>query len=231
VASGAKTYCKFSSETVRRIDSLEESYAKQLSHHMASLCLWANSNRVRHRILIDFLANAKAKLCLDFATHIYHMLRQTDGSQRAKLWSKWIKGYWEERLVGRPTPLSAEEVAVMATWCPVLGNKFPDAVNLLCKSIPCAKHDLFFGYDILNENLADQYPIDVARYLAHILAHDTTEYPIVDNLLEIVNVLAKNNDTHTILESISDILAHKGYMDEAEAIQATLSVAVTTVAT
>ena len=51
-------------------------------------------------------------------------------SDKQKLWHRSLKDYWQNRLYGKPTPLTPNEAGLMLDWLPEFNTEFLDAVNL-----------------------------------------------------------------------------------------------------
>ena len=50
------------------------------------------------------------------------------------LWLRWLKRYWNDRLIRKPAALASQEVTEMALWPLHLHGKFVEAVELLKRS-------------------------------------------------------------------------------------------------
>lgn len=53
---------------------------------------------------------------VDFARSLGQALRDVAPDDMAAFWKRWMHQYWQERLKGRPLPLTAEENAAMVAW-------------------------------------------------------------------------------------------------------------------
>lgn len=53
-------------------------------------------------------------------TAIQHRLRQADPVQQKDWWSRWLKDYWQDRILGAPRPLSNTEANELISWAPYL---------------------------------------------------------------------------------------------------------------
>ena len=49
-------------------------------------------------------------------------------------WSKWMRRYWEDRLVSVPVAITPEEASAMAEWPVLLGDGYSEAADLAAKS-------------------------------------------------------------------------------------------------
>ena len=65
-----------------------------------------------------------------FALKVTKCLEHMDDSEKQELWKRWLKEYWQDRLNGKPAPLTPNESHLMLDWLPELNTEFPEAVNL-----------------------------------------------------------------------------------------------------
>lgn len=49
-------------------------------------------------------------------------------------WSKWMRRYWENRLVSIPVAITPEETSAMAEWPVLLGERYSEAADLVLQS-------------------------------------------------------------------------------------------------
>jgi hypothetical protein len=65
-----------------------------------------------------------------FTWQVGKYLQHMNDSESQELWQRWLKDYWQNRLNGKPAPLSAKEAEFMLEWLPELNTAFPEAVDL-----------------------------------------------------------------------------------------------------
>jgi Domain of unknown function (DUF4020) len=51
-----------------------------------------------------------------WAKHITRYLRELSIESRMAVWNRWMHEYWEQRVMGLPRPLDADEYAEMLKW-------------------------------------------------------------------------------------------------------------------
>ncbi len=78
----------------------------------------------------DFLTTLSNEERANWARQLELVLRGVPDEGRAQIWKRWINGYWDDRLHGRPCPLAAEEAGAMLDWAFLVGAAFPEAVAL-----------------------------------------------------------------------------------------------------
>jgi hypothetical protein len=82
--------------------------------------------------LQSFLLALSPKLRANFAAALGRSIRDIAADSARKLWRQWMHTYWQERLNGRPVPLTAEENGEMAAWLwPLPADEFAAGVSLL----------------------------------------------------------------------------------------------------
>jgi hypothetical protein len=76
------------------------------------------------------LDGATDELKVKFSLALGNAIQHIPETELQSHWNDWIKDYWSNRNLGRPSPLSAREAGVMAGWLPSIGPVFCDAVPL-----------------------------------------------------------------------------------------------------
>jgi hypothetical protein len=82
-------------------------------------------------------------------------------------WTRWIRQYWEDRLLSIPVQLSTDEAAAMAGWIPFLTDSFEAGAQLVMKH-----PGRFRQHDNVLRNLehhVDSSPDTCARVIGHLL--------------------------------------------------------------
>ena len=103
-----------------------------------------------------------------FARQMEHRLRLLEETGQKEWWTTWLKEYWENRLIGVPTPLDTEEIETMLEWVAHLPGVFPDAVSLAVRmrKVPLARSMTL--HRIGESGLIDEHPNDLAKLLIHL---------------------------------------------------------------
>ena len=95
-------------------------------------------------------------------------LKHMDDSEKQELWQRWLKDYWQDRLNGKPAPLTPDEANLMLDWLPELNTKFPEAVDLAINMPPPSlKHARIFACLVTNETWQN-HPEAVAKLLLYL---------------------------------------------------------------
>ncbi len=132
--------------------------------------------------------NAEARRL--FAERIGHILRASDEIKQREMWDAWLKGYWQNRLLGRPVPLDNAEIEVMLEWTSYLTATYPEAIKLAVQMRPIQLQHGIMLHELANSTLPTEYPEAVAKLLIHIgkvpqnlwLWHGIKE--VIDKLLQ-----------------------------------------------
>ncbi len=144
-----------------------------------------------------------------FACQIDYLLRGMNADQQKDLWNRWIKGYWEKRLIGLPQPLIPEEIAEMAEWAPRLDIVFEEAVELAVQ-MPAAEFEhSSVIYDLRKSDLVNQYPEATAKLLVYLLKAQCPVY-FWHGLPEIMKKLNRAKVSPDLLQELEILLAAKG---------------------
>ena len=103
-----------------------------------------------------------------FALKVTKCLKRMDDSEKQELWQRWLKDYWQDRLHGKPAPLTPDEANLMLDWLPELNTKFPEAVDLAINMPPPSlKHTRIFACLVTNETWQN-HPEAVAKLLFYL---------------------------------------------------------------
>ena len=105
----------------------------------------------------------------NFASNIRKYRGQMQSPFKDALWKRWLKAYWEDRRQGLLKPLDDHgEIQIMLEWIPMLGDNFPDAVDL-ASSLPAVelKHSRVL-HELGSSELIDIFPVEVAKLLIYL---------------------------------------------------------------
>ena len=107
-----------------------------------------------------------------FARHMEYLLRGLDEERQKEWWQRWLRQYWENRVLGTPVPLEPVEVKHMLDWLPHLPATFPEAVRLAVR-MPKARFEYsHLTYALKDSPLAEQYPDAMAQLIIFVLSCD-----------------------------------------------------------
>ena len=118
--------------------------------------------------ITKLLTRGGAEARHQFAMEISGHLRPLDAARQEKVWSTWLKGYWENRLLGVPVQLDDTEIDRMLYWTTLLSSIFPEAVDLAIQ-MPSVQlqHGIVIS-QIGEGDLVGKYPEAAAKLLIHL---------------------------------------------------------------
>ena len=104
------------------------------------------------------------KTRLHFAGAVGDKLIGMAGNERRGWWRRWLKRYWEGRLLGVPVALDSSETEPMLEWLPFLGMDFPEAVELAIQMpvAPVLRGTLIYS---LHKRKLSRHGVAMARLL------------------------------------------------------------------
>ena len=111
---------------------------------------------------------------LQFVLKIGHILGSLEQTELSQWWATWMKGYWENRLVGVPAKLDETEIVNMIVWAFQMGELFPQAVELAARmpSVPSNRALVFMSFD-KSDKVLSSYPCDAAKLLIFLGSSDS----------------------------------------------------------
>ena len=118
--------------------------------------------------ITKLLTYGDAEIRHQFAMGISHRLRFLDDTRQKEWWTIWLKGYWENRLLGVPAQLDDIEIGTMIEWTTLLPAVYPKAVDLAVqvRAVPLQGRTVI--HLIGKDDLVNQYPGAVAKLLIHL---------------------------------------------------------------
>ena len=174
------TYCR--QMTPQTAELLKEPFLKAVEHvnrdlagsrqerfitRYVGLLVWFASDPADEwitKLLTHCDSEARHRIAMEISSH----LRSADAGRQKTWWSTWLKGYWENRLLGVPVQLDDAEIDSMLYWTTLLSAVFPEAVDLAIQMRAVQLQHGIVIFQIEEGNLVDQYPESVAKLLIHL---------------------------------------------------------------
>ena len=103
-----------------------------------------------------------------FANRVWHGLSAMNEAQQLDWWERWLKDYWESRLLNIPAPLSNVETARMIDWTICFSEIFPEAVELAVRTPIISLKRGMLIHTIKESDLPGRFPKQVAKLLIHV---------------------------------------------------------------
>ena len=154
-------------------------------------------------------SNGDSRDCHMFTWEIGRILENMADAQKVELWNRWLMQYWQNRLSGIPKPLEQKEVQELLRWPKDLAIVFPDAVSLAIRMPPTSVGHWRVGKDILNTELAEEYPSECAQLLEFVDGAETDWWNWYE-INSVIDVLIEAPLEDSLLGKIEDIRARRG---------------------
>lgn len=145
-----------------------------------------------------------------FAHDVTNHLRGLEDAKQTEWWTRWLREYWSNRLVGVPEPLDEAEVEIMLGWMPHLTAVFDEATDLAIQmpKLP-VKHALLF-HELDERELATKFPESTAKLVLHF-----SELPMPSYLLhridKVTNALFQSERLpESTRKKLAEMLTKKG---------------------
>ena len=139
-----------------------------------------------------------------FAEEIERHLRFLEESTQKQWWDTWLKGYWENRVTGIPTPLDGEEIETMIEWTTSLTAVYPEAVELAIQMPAVSMRRSILVRQLRDSDIPVKHPESVAKLLIHTGKEDHSYFMWHGARLIIEQLLQSplDEDTKTGLQEI-----------------------------
>jgi hypothetical protein len=190
------------------IERENEEICRLFCGHLAGIAVYASIHPLKHGWLSRFVATIRPETRALWTGEFGMVIGQLDDSAKVHLWQRWLKAYWQERLQGRPVPLTPAETAQIFDWTLHLGPVIPDVVELVCVSpYPELGHSTAY-YGISESPLLRQYPDAFAKLLVYLTGgergraiYDLPQlYSAVEQLVE---VIPQNPQLRTLCDELA----------------------------
>ena len=138
----------------------------------------------------SFFANSDGDDRYSFAWEIGRILENLADPQKVELWDRWLKQYWQNRLVGKPAPLKQKEIEEMIRWPRDLTVVFDQAVELTVAMQSTTFQHLGISRFIVDKDLAQRFPDGAAKLIDYLDKSETSPWdwydtqPVFDALLQ-----------------------------------------------
>lgn len=193
-----------------RLKSELKDFRERFAEHVADICILSGRAIAYGRWLNQFLRKVETVDRKHLASAIGRTLSNSDQASNKRVWQAWLDIYWSNRLLGKPVPLEADELSEMIDWAPHLQEVFPEVVKQITKAKIRVSVDDFIYHLILENKIADRYPVDTAKLMLHLA--EFSDKPVYDigNTPKMLEKLVGIPETYGILIKVADKLAAKG---------------------
>ena len=139
-----------------------------------------------------------------FALTVTKYLQHMSDGEKLELWRRWLRDYWQNRLYGRPAPLTANEANLMLDWLPELNTEFPEAVSLAIQMpLPSLQHTRILAC-LVTDKTWEYHPDSVAKLLIYLWkCNIPTHY--IDTVPKIIAPLLESDISPERKQKLEDI--------------------------
>ncbi len=158
-------------QAASHLDEFNDDHRGPILGHLAGIALTSERDPMvwLPGVIVDLTDEERSK----FADKIADILDDLPSEAVEHQWSRWMREYWNERLMSIPTQLSIDECSAMAGWIPFLTGSFESGAQLVTRRPGrFREHD-----DVLRhlERNVDHSPDACARVIGHLMRR--TEQP------------------------------------------------------
>ena len=139
-----------------------------------------------------------------FALKVRKCLQHMNDGEKQELWRRWLRDCWQNRLYGRPAPLTASEANLMLEWLPELNTEFPEAVSLAIQMpLPSLQHTRVLACLVANK-IWQNHPEAVGELLIYLWkCNIPTHY--IDTVPKIIAPLLESNISSELRQKLENI--------------------------
>lgn len=116
-----------------------------------------------------FFENSNEEWKRRFAFAVKSRLADMNSESNRRLWERWLKLYWKNRLQGVPAPLNPHEISSMLHWLPRFEEDFPEAVDFAVKMQKTTFEIGLILNGIEESNLWQKHPEATAKLLIYLM--------------------------------------------------------------
>ena len=169
-------------QMIARAASESDNIRRATIMQITVLALYRLPDPLSNGWLPNVIRTLEEKELIALAAEIDHALSNADALPVEGIWARWLKRYWEERILGRPKPFTLDEARHIGCWALSSGRHFPEAVKLVAALQPRPRLEhVGFLSRIDSKGLAQKYPAATADLLLvyfsapdlHVYADDT----------------------------------------------------------
>jgi len=162
----------------------------------------------------DFIVGLSEDQRVSWANQMELVLRDAPPDRKVQIWGRWMRDYWQNRVIGKPCALSREEAAEMVNWALAMAPVFGEAVDLLTQG---PRPDPKLGtviYVLENERseAVDQHPDAVLRLVEWLLEGGIDQWTLSKEIETFLLKLPRRKFLLPRLINICQRLAALGYI-------------------
>lgn len=181
------------------IDVFSDELRRQLCMHLAAVAISSEVDPLSW--VHKFTAAVDVAHRVEWINQVEWILKERPVAAVERLWQRWMRQYWQDRLASIPVELHAEEATALAAWAAYLIESIADGVNLATtRPAGFSEHTDVLG-DIY-ENRLHRAPAEFATLIAHLMRGTLAPFWRCHELARIVPALRN----HAALADINAIV-------------------------
>ena len=146
----------------------------------------------------------------EFAWAMGDILASAEDVRRREWWDRWIRRYWENRLLGIPFPLETVEIQAMIGWLPKIGALFPEAMELAVRMEPAPFENSFIIHQLYQGDWWSMYPDATAKLVIWIAETNSPSWTWHEGK-ELITELLKCDLHEDLKDRLKEIPARLGW--------------------
>jgi hypothetical protein len=178
--------------------------------HIAAIAYSCLVEMNRGDWLAEFLVPLSDAQRANWARQLDVQLRGAPEHHKSLVWQRWMRDYWYDRIHGRPCELGIREAEQMLDWVFVVGEAFPEAVDLVVQGPKVRKLDTVV-YLLEKHEAPEKHPEALLRLLNWQLAHQESSGFVSDDIEQVIFRMPKKRGFLPLLNTICQRLASLGY--------------------
>jgi Domain of unknown function (DUF4020) len=190
-------------------------FSKNFCAHMAGIATFSTINPIGTGWLIHFIHKVDLDDRIAWAWSMWGLLADMKMTAKEDAWRRWIKSYWDKRILGVPIPLDGSEVAQMSAWAPRLGPVFDEVVQrILASPIPTVadSSSYFVSHELEASTIPTDSPESAAKLISHVLRFgliSSFDFSVVEKIMKSI---ASTRKAKSELLKMCDHLASSGHL-------------------
>lgn len=193
-------------KTLNYLDGFEDRTKESFVNHISAIAVYGYDDPIADGWLYKFIVKFDSTLRCRFARTIRKIMEGMSGEMVKNLWNRWLKRYWEDRLLNRAGALSEKEMNEMILWPLCAGEHFFDAVKMLKSSPRASRAPIDLKKDIPSL-LFETLPDAVGEYLIIILECSRQGYFRASEILDQLPRLERAGLSSSVKDRLLNLLA------------------------
>lgn len=158
-----------------------------------------------------FLLGLSEEQRAKWARQMEFVFRKYPNERKQIIWDKWMKDYWQGRLLGKPCPLFSQEAGEMVEWALAMEPVSGSAIDLVVQGPRVSNRMDVVLFRLKRGTLMQTQPLAVIQLLNWLLTNSQEARLSHDEVRKAIMQLPKKKSFVPDLESMCEQLAKRGY--------------------